>query len=259
MENISPDNSTLISRVSQLITDAQHGIALTGAGMSTPSGIPDFRSEGSGLWTRYNPLEVASLSAFRYHPERFFKWLRPLASHMLNAQPNPGHFSLATLEKAGYLKAIITQNIDTLHQRAGSQNVLEVHGTFETLTCTGCHQQIQANQEIMDLLIDKGTIPRCSECGEILKPDVVLFEEQLPAQVWNQARRAIRSCDLMLVLGSSLTVNPVSHLPLEAHQKGASLIIINQMETHLDHQAEVVIHNDLANILPLITEKVIHA
>lgn len=259
METLSSDNSKLITKASQLITNAQHGIALTGAGMSTSSGIPDFRSEGSGLWTRYNPLEVASLSAFRYHPERFFEWLRPLASHMLNAQPNSGHTSLAKLEKAGYLKTIITQNIDTLHQQAGSNNVLEVHGTFKTLTCTGCHQQIQANQGIMSQLIEKGIIPRCNECGKILKPNVVLFEEQLPAQVWNQARKAINSCDLMLVLGSSLTVTPVSNLPQEAYHHGAALIMINQTETHLDPQAEVVVHNNLATILPLITEKVIHA
>jgi len=258
MQTSSGKTASLIEETSQLITRSSHRVALTGAGLSTPSGIPDFRSTGSGLWTRYDPLEVASLSAFRYHPERFFEWLRPLVKNMLAARPNPAHTSLAALESAGFLQGVITQNIDTLHQRAGSQRVLEVHGTIETLTCTGCYQQIAADQRLLQALIDRGTIPRCPDCGEVLKPDVVLFQEQLPFQTWNQARDLSRTCDLMLVLGSSLTVTPVSQLPHLAHQHGAELIIINQSPTHLDSQARVVIHDDLADVLPQVQEKVCH-
>lgn len=250
--------SDAVLRAAQLIREARCAVALSGAGISTPSGIPDFRTAGSGLWTRYNPLEVASLSAFRYHPKRFYEWLRPLASHMLNARPNPGHTALAELEQAGYLQAVITQNIDTLHQRAGSDTVLEVHGTFESLTCSTCFTQQQAGEKVLSEFIEGGEIPSCEECGGVLKPDVVLFGEQLPAEIWQQARKASRECDLMLILGSSLTVVPVSDLPETALNSGAALIIINQMETHLDHAAEVVIHGDLAVFLPKIKEKVVH-
>lgn len=255
----APENQTAAeSRASQLIKEAQSAVALSGAGISTPSGIPDFRTAGSGLWTRFNPLEVASLSAFRYHPRRFYEWLRPLASHMLSAQPNPAHQALAELESSGYIQAVITQNIDTLHQRAGSQNVLEVHGTFESLTCSTCFSQLKTGEEVLKNFIEGGEIPRCPQCGEILKPDVVLFGEQLPAKIWQQARNISRGCDVMLVLGSSLTVFPVSDLPESALQYGAKLIIINQMETHLDQAAEVVIHGDLEEILPKIKERLIH-
>lgn len=247
-----------IIRASQLIREAHSRIALTGAGISTPSGIPDFRTKGSGLWTRYNPMEVASLSAFRYHPHRFYEWLRPLASRMLSAVPNPGHTALAQLEKAGYLEGVITQNIDTLHQKAGTEVVHEVHGTFATLTCSTCFNQRPAGEELFNNYLDKGEIPHCDDCGAVLKPDVVLFGEQLPVEIWQQARTASRDCDLMIVLGSSLTVAPVSGLPETALQHGAKLIIINQMETHLDPAAEVVIHGNLAEILPKIKENVLH-
>jgi NAD-dependent deacetylase len=255
----APENQTAAaSRASQLIQEARSAVALSGAGISTPSGIPDFRTAGSGLWTRFNPLEVASLSAFRYHPRRFYEWLRPLASHMLNAQPNPGHLALAELESSGFIQAVITQNIDTLHQRAGSKNVLEVHGTFESLTCTTCFNQQKTGEKILKTFIEGEDIPRCSQCGGILKPDVVLFGEQLPAQIWQQARTLSRECDVMLVLGSSLTVAPVSDLPESALQSGAKLIIINQMETHLDQAAQVVIHGDLEEVLPEIKERINH-
>src|SRR5512140_3100108 len=134
-----------VKQAAELIRSAKKVVVLTGAGFSTPSGVPDFRSAGTGLWTRYLPMEVASLSTFRYNPELFFEWLRPLASHMLSAQPNLAHLALARLEQAGYVKAIITQNIDALHTRAGSKNVLEVHGTLNTLTCIYCYQQFPSS------------------------------------------------------------------------------------------------------------------
>ena len=138
-------SSISLHRAAALIKNANFAVALTGAGSSTPSGIPDFRSEGSGLWTRYSPMEVASLTAFRQNPEKFFEWLRPLVRHMMTARPNPAHYALAQLEQHKYLNIVITQNIDGLHQRAGSVNVLQVHGSLDTLTCIGCYQQVSAN------------------------------------------------------------------------------------------------------------------
>ncbi|MBC8506508.1 MAG: NAD-dependent deacylase [Chloroflexi bacterium] len=239
-----------------LLKNARHAVVLTGAGSSTPSGIPDFRSTGSGLWTRFLPMEVASLSTFRYKPERFFEWLRPLASHMLNARPNPAHIALAKLEMKGYLKTVITQNIDGLHQRAGSSHVLEVHGTLNTLTCIGCYQQY-SSADFIDAYIDLGEIPRCLDCQKILKPDVVLFEEQLPAKIWLNARQSCENCDVMIVAGSSLEVMPVAGLPAKAAEKNAKIIVINKSETYIDDQATAVLNGDVSDIIPAIAAKLI--
>jgi len=247
-----------ISLAAQLIRSKQQVVALTGAGISTPSGIPDFRSPGSGLWTKYQPMEVASLTAFRYNPESFYKWLRPLAQDMFQAQPNPAHVALADLQTNNHVGSVITQNIDNLHQKAGSEDVLEVHGSFETLSCINCHKQYTTTQDIISDLIHKGRVPRCPQCDEALKPDVVLFEEQLPVKVWKQAQQASQKCQLMLILGSSLTVQPVSHLPFEAVTSGADLVIINKSETYLDDRAQVLIHDDVAIILPEIARMVLH-
>jgi NAD-dependent deacetylase len=201
-------------------------------------------------------MEVASLSAFRYNPEKFFEWLRPLASHLLSADPNPAHDSLARLEKAGYIKTIITQNIDALHQRAGSKNVLEVHGTFETLTCIQCYRQVKSDSFI-DPYINDGVIPRCPDCEGILKPDVVLFEEQLPVRTWLNAQNTCESCDLMLVAGTSLEVMPVAGLPMRAVERGAHLIIINKSETYIDPRADVSIRGDVAEYIPKIASELL--
>ncbi|MBC8331598.1 MAG: NAD-dependent deacylase [Anaerolineae bacterium] len=251
-------DTSAIHEVATLIRSSRNTVALTGAGSSTPSGIPDFRSAGSGLWARFLPMEVASLTAFRHNPERFFEWLRPLASHMLNAQPNDAHIALAELEKAGCLHTIITQNIDGLHQRAGSQHVLEVHGTLNTLSCIGCYQKI-SSQGYIDQYIHKGIIPRCPECNRILKPDTVLFEEQLPAKIWLQARKAAENCEVMIVAGSSLLVMPVAGLPMKAVENGAKLIIINRSETYIDERATALLNGDVAEIIPEIAAQIHYA
>lgn len=250
--------SASFRKAAALIRKAQFAVALTGAGSSTPSGIPDFRTNGSGLWARYLPMEVASLTAFRQYPERFFEWLRPLASHMLTAQPNASHIALAQLEKHNYLSTIITQNIDGLHQRAGSTNVLQVHGTLSTLTCIGCYQQVRADA-YATAYIEEGIIPRCEACGNYLKPDVVLFEEQLPAQTWLKARQAVDTCDLMIIAGTSLVVTPVAQLPERAKKNGAKIMIINKTPTYMDLQADVLFTGDVAEIIPAITAEVLNA
>ncbi|HZD57201.1 MAG TPA: NAD-dependent deacylase [Anaerolineales bacterium] len=250
------DLSRDIHQTARLIREARYTVVLTGAGISTPSGIPDFRSAGSGLWTRYDPMEVASLTSFRHHPEKFFNWLRGLALNMTEAQPNPAHVALAELEQAGAIQTIITQNIDRLHQRAGSKHVLEVHGSMSTLTCTGCYQQYDSDQFIGPYL-DTGAVPRCPNCGNVLKPDVVLFEEQLPFRAWLQAQRETKECDLMLVCGSSLEVTPVGNLPYQALENGAHLIIVNNTPTYIDERADVVLRDDVAEVVPRIAIEVI--
>ena len=250
--------NTLVDKVANLIISARRVVVFTGAGVSTESGIPDFRSPGSGVWTRHSPMEVASLSAFRYHPDRFYTWLRPFVRNLFEADPNPAHKALAKLEESGFLQSIITQNIDALHQKSGSNRVIEVHGTYQTLSCPACFQQIEANADLLNTIRESSQIPRCPLCETILKPDIILYEEQLPVEKWNLAKTEIQACDLLLVLGSSLTVTPVSDLPYTALSTGAKIIIINRGCTHLDNQAEVVLDGDLAELLPVIAEKVIH-
>lgn len=255
MSGIPQESERDIRRAADLLKACKYGVVLTGAGISTPSGIPDFRSSGSGLWTRFDPFEVASLSAFRHHPERFFEWMRTLAQKIAEATPNSAHTALVQLEASGVIQTIITQNIDGLHQRAGSQYVLEVHGSLRTLTCSGCFRRFDANGFIQPYLA-YGTIPHCPECNRILKPDVILMEEQLPLQTWTKAQEACRSSDLILVAGSSLEVMPVAGLPMQAIQNGAKLIIVNHTKTYLDLRADVIFRQDVADILPRISAAV---
>jgi NAD-dependent deacetylase len=202
-------------------------------------------------------MEVASLSTFRTAPERFYKWFRPLASQIYNAQPNTAHLSLAELEKMGRVHSVMTQNIDMLHQKAGSQTVIEMHGTMRTLTCTQCYHQAEAAHHLGEF-VENGKIPCCQKCGNILKPDVILFGEQLPQAAWFKAQREARQCDLMLVVGSSLEVLPVAGLPMQALDRGAHLIIVNNAQTYLNVRADVVILEDAAVIIPAIVEKVLN-
>jgi NAD-dependent deacetylase len=257
MTSISPESSRTIAIASGLIKESHYSVALTGAGISTPSGIPDFRSPGVGLWTQYKPMEVASLSAFRHHPEKFYQWLHPLAVKMYAAEPNQAHYALAELQQAGYLASIITQNIDGLHTRAGSTNVVEVHGTLETISCTGCFRRYPSKTYFEDY-IDHCTIPHCEVCGSILKPDVILYEEQLPVNSWQQAENQCRKCELMLVVGTSLEVMPSAKLPIEALENKARLIIINQAATFVDVRADMVIHANAADVLPQIVSEVLN-
>ena len=247
-----------IEKAARLIQGAQVCVALTGAGISTPSGIPDFRSPQSGLWTRVNPFDVASLSTFRVAPDRFYNWVRPLADLVFNADPNPAHLALAQLEKAGFLHAVITQNIDGLHQKAGSEDVIEVHGTLDSLTCVSCYREAGI-EEVLEEFLETSQPPRCAYCRNILKPNVILFGEQLPRASWEKAEQAGRECDLMLVAGSSLEVTPVARIPASVVERGGSLIIINLYQTYIDNHANVVIQRDLAEVMPLIAQEVLGA
>ena len=257
MTSFSSQTQTAVEFAADLLRAAKRAVVLTGAGISTPSGIPDFRSEGTGLWSSNEPLEAASLSTFRTAPERFFAWFRPLASQIYNARPNLAHKALAELEKAGCVYSVITQNIDTLHQKAGSQHVVEMHGTLRTLTCTHCYHQVDS-APYLGPFVENGAIPCCPKCGSVLKPDVILFGEQLPERAWFQAQRDARQSDLMLIAGSSLEVLPVAGLPMQALDRGAHLIIINNTATYLNVRADVAILDDVAGIIPAITERTLH-
>jgi NAD-dependent deacetylase len=246
-----------IEDAAELFRKAKRVVILTGAGISSPSGIPDFRSEGSGLWSRDEPMEVASLTTFRTSPERFFNWFRPLASQIFNAKPNAAHIALATLEKAGCELTVVTQNIDGLHQKAGSVQVVEMHGTLRTLSCTECFKQFESGS-FLEPYIKDGIIPKCLSCNGLLKPDVILFGEQLPQTAWLDAQRAARHCDLMLVAGSSLEVLPVAGLPMQALDRGAHLIVVNHTPTYVNVRADVVFMDDVASIIPEIAKRVLN-
>lgn len=232
-----------------LLSESKHAIALTGAGISTPSGIPDFRSPGSGLWDKVDPFEVASLYGFSRRPQDFYEWIHPLAKLTLAARPNPAHHALAHLEKCGPLQGVITQNIDMLHSKAGSSQVYEIHGHMREMTCMRCYHVFDS-APFMEAFLETQTVPYCTHCTGVLKPNVILFGEQLPVRILEKARKETRRCDLMIVAGSSLEVAPVSDLPREAVQSGARLIIINFDETYADRYADVVIHADVVEVLP---------
>lgn len=241
--------SPTVARAIELIRQAKSVVALTGAGISTPSGIPDFRSPDSGVWDQVDPMEVASIYALRHNPAAFFNWLRPLATTILKAQPNPAHYALASLEANGRLRSIITQNIDLLHSLAGSKTVYEVHGSLRQATCLGCQDKVDG-QPLLQALVATGEMPHCVNCGHLLKPNVILFGELMPALPMYLAQQAARECDLMLVAGSSLEVAPAGDLPMVAKQAGAKLIIVNLGPTHMDRQADLVFREDVAELLP---------
>lgn len=248
-----PTNA-LIKEAIELLREARHVVALTGAGISTPSGIPDYRSPKSGLWeTAADMMEVASLTGFRHRPQTFYEWLKPLLQVIRAAQPNPAHIALARLEAAGRLKAVVTQNIDLLHGRAGSNSLYEVHGHLREIVCPACHY-ITTAEPGLDEFIATGKLPRCARCRQIMKPSVVLFGELLPWKAMKIAQNHARAADLMLVAGSSLEVAPAGDLPEIALENGARLIIINYLETHLDHRADIVIRANVAEVLPRLAE-----
>ncbi len=232
-----------------LLAHARQTVALTGAGISTPSGIPDFRSADTGLWAQEESLEAASLLAFRHTPEKFYRWFRPLAAQIWAAQPNAAHRALARMERTGYLQAVLTQNVDLLHQKAGSRQIVELHGSLSTLSCTRCFARYEA-AGFLPAYLEEAQTPHCPDCGAVLKPDVVLFGEQLPQQAWLQAQEYARSCQVMIVAGSSLEVLPVAGLPMQALDRGAHLIIINRTPTYLDVRADVLFREDVAEVLP---------
>ncbi len=246
-------NDKKIAQAADLIRNAKHAIALTGAGVSTHSGIPDFRTPGSGLWEMSDPMSVATIWGFMEHPQEFYDWVKPLTKPILYAEPNAAHHALAELEALGKIHAVITQNIDNLHQCAGSKRVLEVHGHMRQVTCIRCFELLEA-RPLLEKFLQDGLAPMCPVCGGPLKPNVVLFGEMLPVSVMYESQQESATCDVMLIAGSSLEVAPAADLPLVAKKHSAKLIMVNKMPTDLDGQAAVVLRDDVVTVLPKIVE-----
>ncbi len=252
-----PGQEALYEQARDLLLTSAHTLVLTGAGISTPSGIPDFRSPGSGLWEYVDPMEVASIWGFREDPVRFYRWIRPLAEKMRRARPNPAHRGLAELEQGGHVHQIVTQNIDDLHQQAGSRNVIHLHGRAGRMVCLDCgHGQEEERFWQEALARPEVEVPRCPCCGGLMKPDVVLFGEELPQEALRTAQQAALGCDLVIVVGSSLEVMPAADLPLLAKRRGARLLILNLGRTMADSQADLIIREDVAVSIPRLVQMV---
>ncbi len=233
-----------IRQAGELLRRSAYTVALTGAGISTPSGIPDFRSPNSGLWSYADPLDVASLWAFADRPDAFYHWFRQLLGSFATAAPNMAHRVLAEMERQGDLQAVITQNIDSLHQQAGSRRVLELHGHTRTATCLECGWHVSA-APLWAVVQADGAAPRCAECGGLLKPDVILFGEPLPYGMLQEAQQEALRCEVMLVIGTSLEVMPAADLPLLARRRGARTVLLNRTPTELDEHFDVTVHADV--------------
>jgi NAD-dependent deacetylase len=233
-------------RLAALVRRAGSVVALTGAGISVPSGIPDFRSPGTGIWTKVNPMEVAHIDVFQRDPERFWSFYGHRFEALEDKQPNRAHVMLARLEQAGLLDAVITQNIDRLHERAGSQNVIEVHGSIATSSCLHCGASFLLEDVRRRQAVAADGVPRC-DCGEPLKPDVVLFGELLPVAAFERAERLAAGADLLLCVGSSLEVYPVAGLPELTLASGGQLAVITQGPTAVDRFAEVRMQGDVVD------------
>jgi NAD-dependent deacetylase len=226
---------TEAARLARLIREHQPCVALTGAGVSTESGIPDFRSP-TGIWAQFDPLEYATLGAFTSDPEKVWRFYAPRFSMLTEAEPNAAHRALAELEGLGLVRGIITQNIDLLHERAGSREVVEVHGSIRTSTCLSCGARYPL-EDVVRLLEDEAGAPGCTSCGQVIKPDVVFFDEQLPDQAIDRAYELAGAAGLLLVIGSSLEVWPVAQLPLVTLRAGGKVAIINEGPTSVDARA----------------------
>jgi NAD-dependent protein deacetylase/lipoamidase len=226
------------ARLATLLEERRPCVVLTGAGMSTESGIPDFRS-ASGIWAEVDPFEVASIDAFRRDPLRVWRWYGPRIHGLLAAEPNAGHRALAALERAGLVRAVVTQNIDTLHSRAGSDDVVEVHGSIRRFVCLACGAEEPLEGVLVQLEVREA--PACPECGTILKPGVVMFGELLPAAEMERAEWLAREAPLLLVVGSSLQVWPVAGLPDETRRAGGQVAILNREPTPYDDRASLLL------------------
>jgi len=235
-------------RLAALIRGAGSVVALTGAGISVPSGIPDFRSPGTGMWENVDPMEVAHIDVFHRDPERFWNFYGERFATLGEREPNPAHTALVSLERAGRLEAVITQNIDMLHRKAGTQTLVEVHGTIATASCLACGARSEAEDVRARLRADERGVPRC-ECGTALKPDVVLFGEYLPEEAMERAQALCAGADVLLCIGTSLEVYPVAGLPLLTRRAGGNVAIITQGPTPHDGIASVRLDGDVVEEL----------
>jgi len=231
----------MFSGIEERLRSAKKIVVVTGAGISQESGIPTFRGK-DGLWKKHDPMKLATIDAFYDDPKLVWEWYEDRRKNILSAEPNPGHIAIAELEK--FVKVVIlTQNIDGLHQKSGSTNVLELHGSIIRIKCTVCDFKDEISSRFEELP------PRC-KCGEILRPDVVWFGESLPQDVWNQAIIHSNSCDVMIIAGTSLVVSPANTLPIYAKQNNALLIEVNPEKTVMSTDVDLSLKTTSANALP---------
>lgn len=239
----------LIRNAARHIAQSRLTLALTGAGVSVPSGIPDFRS-AQGLWARYDPAEYATISAFRANPSKVWNMLREMEALLGGARPNPAHIGMGELERLGCLHCIITQNIDNLHQAGGSKQVIEYHGNASTLSCLACGRRFSRAEKHAEHL------PSCS-CGSVLKPDVIFFGEAIPEEALNHSFQLASSAQALMVVGTSAVVSPANTIPAIAKERGAVVIEVNQERTHLtDTITDIFLQGDVAEIIPRLVTAV---
>lgn len=241
-----------MERLADLLGRSRRTVALTGAGVSVPSGIPDFRTPETGLWAKVDPMEVAHIGVFERHPERFWSYYRPRFQALGDKEPNRAHAALAELERRGLIEGVITQNVDRLHRAAGSENVIEVHGSIENSSCLECGAAY--GLEEIDGIFDERGVAICAACGGPVKPDVVLFGELLPEEAMARATELAEEADLMLCVGSSLAVHPVAGLPQLTLERGGTLAIVTKGETPYDRDAELKLDGEVDEELAALVD-----
>ena len=242
---------TEAARLAELIRSCQPVVALTGAGISVPSGIPDFRTPLTGLWANVDPMEVAHITVWQRDPARFWDFYGQRFAALDGKQPNGAHRALAELERRGLLAGVITQNIDGLHSAAGTRDPIEVHGSIRTASCLTCGMRVTLAETRTRMAVDDEGVPRC-DCDRPLKPDVVLFGEFLPADAMEQAQALAEGAGLMLVVGSSLEVYPVAGLPADTLARGGRLAIVTRSSTPYDREASVRLSGDVVDELEAV-------
>jgi len=254
---VAPGIDSLIERVADLIINARRTVAFTGAGISTESGIPDFRSPG-GIWDRYDPEDFTYQKFISDAKSRKKRWqMLELAGLLTEVEPNLAHYAIADLDALGKLDCVITQNIDNLHQKAGvpADKIFELHGNMQWIVCLSCGRRYPLAY-VKAILERGGEIPDCEACHGILKPDVVFFGETLPERVLMEASARSRQCDLFMVIGSTLIIYPAAYMPEYALERRARLVIINLSPTPMDKQAEVVIRAKAGEVMPEVVQLV---
>jgi NAD-dependent deacetylase len=241
-------------RLAELLRGAERAVVLTGAGISVPSGIPDFRTPGKGLWEHVDPMEVAHIDAWRSDPDRFWSFYSQRFASLVDRRPNPAHEAVAELERRGLVRGVITQNVDRLHRLAGTQRLVEVHGSIDWSICLECGGRVPLERVIAMAEEAGGAAPECEACIAPLKPDVVLFGELLPDRAIAEAQALAADADLMLCIGSSLEVYPVAGLPAITRGAGGSLAIVTQGPTPYDREADVRLDGDVVDELRAVLD-----
>jgi NAD-dependent deacetylase len=247
------ESASRIALLAELVRDACSVVALTGAGISVPSGIPDFRSPGTGTWQKVDPMKVAHIDSFRADPVRFWHFYGERFATIGGKQPNDAHRALVAMERRRMLDGVITQNIDMLHRKAGTEELIEVHGSIERCTCPDCGGDVPQLEVRARRLGDPDGIPRCAFCGGPLRPEIVLFGEPLSERAMTRARELCAGASLLLCIGSSLEVQPVGALPLLTHESGGAIALITQGPTPLDELATVRLDGDVVEELTALT------